>query len=238
MREPGTLYLIPTPLGEDSLAGISEALIQTTYGLDYFIVERGKTARQFLKRIRFPRPLQELEFQELNEHTPATELEGLLAPILAGRSAGLMSEAGCPGVADPGSGLVLLAHRQGIAVMPLVGPSSILLALMASGMNGQQFRFHGYLPAKKPDLIRQIKRLEQLSAQDKSTQIFIETPYRSVGMLEALLHSLSPSTLLSVAADLTLPTQFVRTLPVTQWKVLKELPDLQRRPAVFLLQSP
>ena len=238
MREPGTLYLIPTPLGEDSLAGISEALIQTTYGLDYFIVERGKTARQFLKRIRFPRPLQELEFQELNEHTPATALEGLLAPLLAGRSAGLMSEAGCPGVADPGSGLVLLAHRQGVPVIPLVGPSSILLALMASGMNGQQFRFHGYLPAKKPDLIRQIKRLEQLSAQDKSAQIFIETPYRSAGMLETLLQTLSPGTLLTVAADLTQPAQFVRTLPAAQWKALKELPDLQRRPVVFLLQSP
>lgn len=238
MREPGTLYLIPTPLGEDSLAGISEALIQTTYGLDYFIVERGKTARHFLKRIGFPRPLQELEFQELNEHTPATALEGLLAPILAGRSAGLMSEAGCPGVADPGSGLVLLAHRHGVPVVPLVGPSSILLALMASGMNGQQFRFHGYLPAKKPDLIRQIKRLEQVSAQDKSAQIFIETPYRSTGMLETLLQALSPGTLLTVAADLTQPAQFVRTLPAAQWKALKELPDLQRRPVVFLLQSP
>lgn len=237
MREPGMLYLIPTPLGEDSLAGISEALIETAFGLDYFIVERGKTARQFLKRIRFPRPLQELEFRELNEHTPATALEELLAPILAGRSAGLMSEAGCPGVADPGSALVLLAHRHGVPVIPLVGPSSILLALMASGMNGQQFRFHGYLSAKKPELVRQIKRLEQLSAQDKSAQIFIETPYRSAWMLEALLHALSPGTLLTVAADLTLPTQWVRTLPVTQWKILKELPDLQKRPVVFLLQA-
>lgn len=237
MRKPGKLFLIPTPLGEGSLVGISEALIDTVYLLDYFVVERGKTARQFLKQIRFPRPLQTLEFVELNEHTPATALQDILEPILQGKDAGLLSEAGCPAVADPGSALVLLAHQHGVEVIPMVGPSSILLALMASGMNGQSFCFHGYLSAKKPELVKQIRLLEQQSGREKRTQIFIETPYRSVQLLETLIQTLAPGTLLSVAADLTLPTQYIRTQPVASWRTQKSLPDLQKRPAVFLIYS-
>lgn len=237
MRKPGKLFLIPTPLGEGSLVGISEALIDTVYLLDYFVVERGKTARQFLKQIRFPRLLQTLEFVELNEHTPATALQDILEPILQGKDAGLLSEAGCPAVADPGSALVLLAHQHGVEVIPMVGPSSILLALMASGMNGQSFCFHGYLSAKKPELVKQIRLLEQQSGREKRTQIFIETPYRSVQLLETLIQTLAPGTLLSVAADLTLPTQYIRTQPVASWRTQKSLPDLQKRPAVFLIYS-
>jgi 16S rRNA (cytidine1402-2'-O)-methyltransferase len=237
MRKPGKLFLIPTPLGEGSLVGISEALIDTVYLLDYFVVERGKTARQFLKQIRFPRPLQTLEFVELNEHTPATALQDILKPILQGKDAGLLSEAGCPAVADPGSALVLLAHQHGVEVIPMVGPSSILLALMASGMNGQSFCFHGYLSAKKPELVKQVRLLEQQSAREKRTQIFIETPYRSVQLLETLIQTLAPGSLLSVAADLTLPTQYIRTQSIALWRTQKSLPDLQKRPAVFLIYS-
>lgn len=234
-QKPGILFLIPTPLGEDTLAGISPDLLEAVFALDYFIVERGKTARRFLKAIQFPRPLQSLEFQELNEHTPEVALEGLLAPVLAGRDAGLMSEAGCPAVADPGSPLVLLAHRMGIEVRPLAGPSSILLALMASGLNGQRFCFHGYLTAKKMDLGRQIRQLEMQSAKERQTQIFIETPYRSQAMLEMLIQTLSPGTLLSVSADLTLPSQYIRTQTAARWKALHALPDLNKQPAVFLI---
>ncbi|MBK6947088.1 MAG: SAM-dependent methyltransferase [Haliscomenobacter sp.] len=234
-QKPGILFLIPTPLGEDTLAGISPELLEVVFALDYFIVERGKTARRFLKAIPFPRPLQSLEFQELNEHTPDAALEGLLAPVLAGRDAGLMSEAGCPAVADPGSPLVLLAHRMGIEVRPLVGPSSILLALMASGLNGQRFCFHGYLTAKKMDLGRQIRQLEMQSAKERQTQIFIETPYRSQAMLEMLIRTLSPGSWLSVSAGLTLPSQYIRTQTAAKWKALHPLPDLNKQPAVFLI---
>ena len=234
-QKPGILFLIPTPLGEDTLAGISPDLLEAVFALDYFIVERGKTARRFLKAIQFPRPLQSLEFQELNEHTPEVALEGLLAPVLAGRDAGLMSEAGCPAVADPGSPLVLLAHRMGIEVRPLAGPSSILLALMASGLNGQRFCFHGYLTAKKMDLGRQIRQLEMQSAKERQTQIFIETPSRSQAMLEMLIQTLSPGTLLSVSADLTPPSQYIRTQTAARWKALHALPDLNKQPAVFLI---
>ncbi len=233
--KPGILFLVPTPLGEDTLAGISPELLETVFALDYFIVERGKTARRFLKAIQFPRPLQSLVFEELNEHTPNAALEGLLAPVLAGRDAGLMSEAGCPAVADPGGPLVLLAHRMGIEVRPLVGPSSILLALMGSGLNGQRFCFHGYLTAKKTDLGRQIRLLEAQSAKERQTQIFIETPYRSQAMLEMLIRTLSPGTLLSVSAGLTLPSQYIRTQTVATWKTLHPLPDLNKQPAVFLI---
>jgi len=233
--KPGILFLVPTPLGEDTLAGISPELLETVFALDYFIVERGKTARRFLKAIQFPRPLQSLEFQELNEHTPDTALEGLLAPVLSGRDAGLMSEAGCPAVADPGSPLVLLAHRLGIEVRPLVGPSSILLALMASGLNGQRFCFQGYLTAKKTDLGRQIRQLEMQSGKERQTQIFIETPYRSQAMLDMLIQTLSPGTLLSVSAALTLPSQYIRTQTVARWRALHPLPDLHKQPVVFLI---
>lgn len=233
MAETGTLYLIPAPLGEEGLSGISSELTDVLHRLDYFIVERGKTARQFLKRTGFPRPLQELEFVELNEHTPETALRALLQPLLNGKDAGLLSEAGCPAVADPGSGLVWLAHQYGVAVVPIVGPSAILLALMASGLNGQVFSFQGYLSAKKPELIQQLRRLEQQSSKEKRTQVFIETPYRNTQMLETLIQVLHPNTRLSLAVDLTLPEQFIYTRTVEQWRSIQALPSLHKRPAVF-----
>lgn len=235
MKKPATLYLIPTPLGEGAGHTLPAQTLEVLFRLEYFIVERGKTVRAFLKEAGFPRPLQSLEFRELNEHTPETELPTLLEPLLEGRDAGLLSEAGCPGVADPGAPLVALAHRHGVEVVPLVGPSSILLALMASGLNGQRFSFQGYLPAKKPELQKQLKHLEQQSAREGSTQIFIETPYRNEGLLETLLHALSPSVRLCIAADLTLPGQYIRTQTVAQWRKETALPPLAKRPAVFLL---
>jgi len=196
-----------------------------------FIAEDAKSARRFLKAIAHPGPLREIEIHLLNEHTKEKSLEPLLAPLLAGVNCGLMSEAGCPAVADPGAGLVLRAHGAGIRVEPLVGPSSILLALMASGMNGQHFAFHGYLPVEKSERVLKLKALE---AQARGvTQIFIETPYRNAVLLDALLAHCRGDTLLCIAADLTLPTQYVATYAISKWK--KKPPMLDRRPAVFLL---
>jgi 16S rRNA (cytidine1402-2'-O)-methyltransferase len=237
MEKKGILYVIPSPLGEGGTYTLSAHLLEIVFALDYFIVERGKTARAFLKAIGFPRPLQVLEFRELNEHTPSTDIPSLLAPLLSGQSAGLLSEAGCPGIADPGSPLIALAHQKGVEVVPLTGPSAIFLALMASGLNGQHFTFLGYLPAKKPDLLRRIKQLEQQSARERATQIFIETPYRNEALLQSLLHTLSPSTRLCIAANLTLPGQFIRTLPVAEWKRQGDIPQLSRQPTVFLLEA-
>lgn len=237
MEKKGTLYLIPSPLGEGGTHALSAQVLEVLFSLRYFIVERGKTVRAFLKAVGFPHPLQEMEFRELNEHTPAAEIPAILAPILKGQSAGLLSEAGCPGVADPGSPLVALAHRHGVEVVPLTGPSSILLALMASGMNGQHFCFQGYLPAKKPELLRRIKQLEQQSTREGSAQIFIETPYRNQAMVEALLQVLAPATRICIAVNLTLPGQYVRTLSVADWKKEKNMPELVKQPAVFILEG-
>jgi 16S rRNA (cytidine1402-2'-O)-methyltransferase len=232
----GKLYLIPVPLGENAGHSIPEYVMEATRQLDYFIVERAKTARHFLKTVQHPRPLPELELVELSEHTPAAEYRQFLAPAQSGRSIGLMSEAGCPGVADPGAVLVELAHQQGIQVIPLVGPSSILLALMGSGLNGQQFCFHGYLSAKKQDLGQQLKRLEQGSQRDKSTQIFIEAPYRNQQVVTAALLHLAPSTRLCIAVDLTLETEQIQTQRIEAWK--RNPPqDLHKRPAIFLLSA-
>lgn len=234
----GTLYLIPTPLGEDdgAMAALPEQVKAIVAQLDTFVVEHPKTARRHLKQFGIPRPIQEITLLPLNEHTPAKEVEVLLQPLLEGKDLGLMSEAGCPAVADPGSALVRLAHSRGVTVIPLVGPSSILLALMASGLNGQSFAFHGYLPVEKSERNKRLKELEEESRRRQRTQIFIETPYRNRHLLEDILAVCSPGTLVSVAADLTLPSQYIRTYSVSQWK--KQSPDLDKRPAIFLLLSP
>jgi len=215
----GTLYLIPVPLGpvapETCLPADTLAVARR---LDTFVAERAKTARAHLKAMGHPRPLQELAISELNEHTPAGEIAALLAPLKTGKDVGLMSEAGCPAVADPGAELVRAAHREGIAVVPLVGPSSILLALMSSGLGGQRFCFHGYLPAKEPERTQKIRELEKAARKDKSTQLFIETPYRSAGLLEALAATLSADTPVSVGADLSLPSQLVKTDNAKNWR--------------------
>ncbi|KAB2314043.1 SAM-dependent methyltransferase [Betaproteobacteria bacterium SCN2] len=216
---PGTLYLIPVPLGPaapdiclppDTLAAARR--------LEHFVAERAKTARAHLKAMGHPRPLQELSIAELNEHTKADEITALLAPLKAGKDVGLMSEAGCPAVADPGAELVRAAHRENIPVVPLIGPSSILLALMGSGLGGQRFCFHGYLPAKEPERTQKIRELEKTARRDKATQLFIETPYRSAVLLQALAATLAPDTLISVGADLSLPSQVIRTQSAKAWR--------------------
>lgn len=234
MQQIGKLYLIPVPLGDNAGHTIPSYVKECLWELDYFIVERAKTARHFIKATQHPRPLPELEMVELSEHTKAAEYRSYLAPALGGRNIGLMSEAGCPGVADPGAVVVELAHQQGIQVVPLVGPSSILLALMGSGLNGQKFCFQGYLSAKKQDLGQQLKRLEQLAQREQSAQIFIEAPYRNQQIVEAALKNLSPQTRFCIAVDLTLPSESVITRKVEEWK--KNPPnDLHKRPAIFLL---
>lgn len=239
----GTLYLIPNTLGPCDLDAVLPAQVRIiTAGLDTFIAENAKTARAFLKLVGAShplcKPLQEMQIAELNVNTPATALPSLLAPLLAGKDAGLLSEAGVPAVADPGADLVRLAHAKGVKVRPLVGPSSILLALMASGLNGQSFAFNGYLPTDADERGKRIKVLEQRSRQDKQTQIFIETPYRNAALLEALATHCGGSTLICVATDLSLEFETIRTTTAQQWQ--RELkagraPDFQKKPTVFLL---
>ena len=223
-NKSGTLYLIPVPLGPVSTDScLPTDTLSVARQLDHFVAERAKTARAHLKAMGHPKPLQELHISELNEHTQASEIEHLLAPLKAGYDTGLMSEAGCPGVADPGADLVRAAHKAGITVVPLIGPSSILLALMASGLGGQRFAFHGYLPAKEPERTQKIRELEKFARRDKATQLFIETPYRSAVLLDALAQVLAPDTLISVAADLSLPGQFTQTLNAKSWKAKASL---------------
>ena len=229
-RTLGTLYLIPVALGGTNAASLlPPATLEAARRLRTFIAENAKSARGFLKTIAHPRPLQELRFHTLDEHT--RDVAPLVALLLSGEDCGLMSEAGAPAVADPGSTLVRHAHRAGIRVVPLVGPSSILLALMASGMNGQCFAFHGYLPVERVERTRALKALEARAGHE--TQIFIETPYRNGALLSALVEHCRGDTLLCIAADLTLPTEFVSARSVAEWK--QEPPNLDRRPSVFLL---
>jgi 16S rRNA (cytidine1402-2'-O)-methyltransferase len=214
-----TLYLIPVPLGPVSPdACLPPDTLDVARRLDHFVVERAKTARAHLKAMGHPLPLQSLHLAELNEHTPATAIPQLLTPLKAGHDVGLLSEAGCPAVADPGAELVKAAHSEGIPVVPLIGPSSILLALMASGLGGQRFAFHGYLPAKEPERSQRIRELEKIARKEKATQLFIETPYRSAALLDALATTLSPDTLISVGADLSLPSQLIRTRSAQNWR--------------------
>ncbi len=234
MSKPAKLYLLPTPLGEDGLHTIPGYVVDIIHQLDVFVVERAKTARKFLKGIAFPKAFDDCLFFELNKRTEANEISSFLEPIKEGRSVGLLSEAGVPAVADPGSQLVLLAHKRSIEVAPLVGPSSLLLALMASGMNGQSFSFKGYLSPKRPELANELKKLEALSRKMNETQLFIETPYRNNAFFETALQVLSPNTLFGVATDLTLPSQSVITLSIKKWKK-KPKPELHKRPTVFLL---
>ena len=230
----GTLFLIPTTLGDSALAAvIPQEVQQRVRALGYFVAENPKTARAFLKQVGTAKPLQELHIGTLNEHTPDEAIAGLAAPVLAGHDLGVMSEAGCPGIADPGAKLVLYAHRHAIRVVPLVGPSSILLALMASGLNGQSFVFHGYLPVADVAREKALRELEKQSRRLKQTQIFIETPYRNQKLLRSILGACASATLLCVAADISLPAEDIRTMAIAAWK--KNPPQLDRRPALFLM---
>lgn len=231
----GTLYLIPVPLGPTPPAeSLPANVLATLRPLTYFVVEQAKTARAFLKAAGTNTPLQELQLEELNEHTKPEALACLLAPLRAGHDVGLLSEAGCPAVADPGADLVALAQRENIRVVPLIGPSSLLLALMASGLNGQRFAFQGYLPAKELERTKALRELESESRKRKQTQLFIETPYRNQAMFEGILQSCLPTTRLTVATDLTLNSESVLTRTIAQWRK-QTPPDIERRPTVFLL---
>ena len=231
------LYLIPTPLGApDTPCLLPHEQTQIT-GLTDFVVEAEKTARAHLKHLGITTPIRELNLQTLNEHTDLKTLPELLKPLQEGRSMGILSEAGCPAVADPGANLVALAHRQGYEVRPLVGPSSLLLALMASGANGQNFAFKGYLPSEKSERIAALKSLEQRSRQQNETQLFIETPYRNDALLADALETLHPETRLCTAIDLTLPTQEIISQTVAAWRKSKTLPNLKKRPTIFVLHA-
>lgn len=231
----GRLYLIPSTLGEDSPLNVLPPVIAEVAGhLKHFIVEDIRTARRFLKKIIPDIIIDELSFQELNEHTPKEEIPGLLTPLMEGNNTGLLSEAGLPCIADPGSALVAYAHDLGIRVIPLSGPSSIFLALMASGFNGQNFVFHGYLPVDKRERIQKIKEIEGAVYQKDQTQIFIETPYRNKQILEALGQACRPETKICIAVDLTLPDEKISVLTAKRLNT-NNRPDLNKKPAVFLL---
>ena len=231
----GTLYIIPVPLGPtppDEILPIP--VLERARKLDHFVAEHAKSARAFLKAAAHPLPLQQITISEFNEHTREADVSALLAPLRAGHDVGLVSEAGCPAIADPGANLVAFAQREGIRVVPLVGPSSILLALMGSGLSGQNFAFHGYLPAKEDERRKRLKELEIESRKHKQTQIFIETPYRNRQMLETLLAACAPQTRLCIATDLSLPSENLSTRSISAWQKC-EAPDFDRRPTVFLL---
>ncbi|MFR4236817.1 MAG: SAM-dependent methyltransferase [Alistipes onderdonkii] len=231
----GTLYLIPCPISDetapwDVLPAANRAVMDS---LDYFIVENTRSARRFLSKAGITRPIDTLEFRELNEHTVAgREVEELVKPLVEGRSAGLFPK----GVqASPIGALVVEAcHRHGIRVVPLVGPSSVILAVMASGLNGQSFAFNGYLPVKPPERVQAIRRFERRAQSEGQSQLFIEAPYRNVKLMEQLLQTLAPETRLTLAMDITAPGEYIRTLPVREWRSVR-LPEMNRRPAIFII---
>lgn len=233
----GTIYMIPCPISETRPLWdvLPRANYEVMNALDYFIVENVRSARRFLSKAGVERRIEELEFVELNEHTTRPEdVERMLRPVLEGRSAGVISEAGVPGVADPGADIVALAHNHGIRVVPLVGPSSILMSVMASGLNGQSFAFVGYLPVKDGERERRLRELERRAQQERQAQLFIEAPYRNVKLFEALIRILSPKMRLTVATDITAPEEYIRTLRVEEWRKVG-VPDIQKRPTIFVL---
>lgn len=231
----GRLFLLPAWLSEDVPPSdvVPAVVLHRIRTLDEFVAENAKSARRYLAACGHPKPLREVAIAELNEHTPAAAVEALLAPALEGRDLGVLSEAGVPAVADPGAQLVALAHARGVTVVPLVGPSSILLALMASGLEGQRFRFAGYLPADGAARRAAITELERQSLRNAETQVFIETPYRNDALLADLLATCQPGTRLAVAADLTAPGEFIRSDSIEKWR--ERHAAIGKRPAIFLL---
>ncbi|WP_442845927.1 SAM-dependent methyltransferase [Leeuwenhoekiella sp. H156] len=232
----GKLYLIPVTLGETDPLEVMPQKVQTLIaGIDEYIVENEKTARRFIKDIYPQKSQPTLKLHPLNKYTDPLEVPSFLNACLDGRDVGLMSEAGVPGVADPGSEVVRFAHEKGIQVVPLVGPSSILMAVMASGMNGQNFAFNGYLPIDQKKRRNELKRLERISKENNQSQLFIETPYRNGKMLDEICNSLQASTRLCIACDITLPSEFIKTQSINNWKHSKE--DLHKRPAIFIIHA-
>lgn len=232
----GKLYLIPTLLGEDVVVDdvLPKKVKDIADHIRFYIVENEKSARHFLKKIGIKIPLPELILFPLDKHNPAyQDYKEMLAPVFKGENVGVLSEAGCPAIADPGAEVVRYAHTKGIQVVPLVGPSSILLALMASGLNGQSFVFHGYLPREKADKVKKLKEIDLESQRKKQTQIFIEAPYRNTQLLEDILACCENKTRLTIAVDISLETEFIHTKTIGEWK--KQKPEINKRPCVFLL---
>ncbi len=235
-KQTGILHLIPVALGGDNAQEVlPESVIEIARRLDYFLAENEKSARHFLRTIEHPLPLRQLEIKCFDQHADTALAERLLLPLQTGRSAGVVSEAGCPAIADPGALLVAVAHRCGLRVIPHVGPNSLLLALMASGCNGQHFQFHGYLPAASEECRIKLRLLERESRTHDRTEIFIETPYRCEALLKSLLETCAGSTRLCVATDLTLSTESVRSMFVAEWK--KQMQGIGKAPSVFLLYA-
>lgn len=231
----GKLYLIPTPLGsfDTNSKVLPEYNKEIIFSLDTFIVEQVRTARRFLSSIKHPEKIDNMEFMELNKHTDSSEVHSYLDCVNMGKSVGLLSEAGTPCIADPGALVVKIAHENAIEVVPLVGPNSIILSLMASGFNGQNFTFHGYLPVDKNQLSKKLKVLEQLVYRENQTQIFIETPYRNNQLIKTIISTCSAKTMLCVATDLTLPGESVHTYSIADWKKVKL--DFHKKPSIFLV---
>ncbi len=228
------IYLIPTTLGDSNINSvIPQEVIDIVNSTDYYIVENIKTVRRYLIKLGIKKKIDDLTFFTLNKHTSEQEYESFLKPIAENNNIGIISEAGTPGVADPGAEIVKLAHQKNIDVVPLVGPSSILLSVMASGLNGQNFAFVGYLPIKNPIRSRKIKDLEKRSKIENQTQLFIETPYRNNNLLKDLTNSCSSETMLCIATDITLESEFIKTKTIQEWK--KNLPNINKRPTIFLI---
>lgn len=228
------LYLIPTSLGDCSFDRILPVYnTEVVTALRYFIVEDLRTARRFLKKANPEIDIDELTFFLLNQHTTPEELSSFLLPMLKGIDMGVLSEAGCPAIADPGADVVAMAQKHDFTVVPMIGPSSILLSLMASGFNGQSFAFVGYLPIQPADRSKMLKKLEARAYAESQSQIFIETPYRNMKMLDEILNTCQPNTRLCIAVDITLPTEFIKTKTIKEWK--GQLPDLNKRPCIFLI---
>ncbi|WP_130735587.1 SAM-dependent methyltransferase [Flavobacterium sp. J27] len=237
----GKLYLIPCTLsnpGETTVAPedvLPQTIKRSIDFIDFFIVENEKTARRFIKSIHPEKKQSDLQLALLNKHTETAEHFTMIKPLLEGKNIGLLSESGCPGIADPGAVIVKIAHEKGIQVVPLVGPSSILLALMASGMNGQSFAFNGYLPIDANEKKNELKYYERLSQEKNQSQLFIETPYRNNKLVDDLLQILQPNTYLCIACDITLPTEFIKTKTIAEWK--KNKADLHKRPCIFIIHK-
>lgn len=232
----GKVYLIPTTLGDNAPLEVMPISIKGTIEkIDHYIVENEKTARRFIKRVSPNKPQPNLHIQTLNKYTNLEEIPSFLDPCIHGHDIGLLSEAGCPGIADPGAEVVKVAHERRIRVIPLVGPSSILMAMMSSGMNGQNFAFNGYLPIDNAERKSMVKNLERLSREKGQSQIFMETPYRNNKLLKELLKILQKSTRLCIASDITLPTEFIQTKSVHEWSEIDL--DLDKRPTIYIIQA-
>ncbi|MBT8236046.1 MAG: SAM-dependent methyltransferase [Bacteroidia bacterium] len=235
-KKRGALYLIPTTLGDNEpLEVLPLSVKKTIERITYFIVENEKSARRFIKKVHPRKSQSSLVLMPLNKFTDAAQIPSFLDPCFEGHDVGVVSEAGSPAIADPGADVVMLAHEKGITVVPLVGPSSLLLALMGSGLNGQQFAFHGYLPIDRSDRKKKLKELEKESREKDQTQLFIETPYRNNSLIHDLFSTLSKQTHLCIAADLTLPTEIISTKKINEWR--DNVPDLHKRPCMFLIKA-